>query len=100
MLILFFNDKASEMEMKNKECEIINFTGKYKEKHNSLKKKRDKLNFYQPQGNGQSHNQGQYCLYNRLDAVTHLDIDGEEKLKTPPKWRLEGLKGFQRDWKK
>jgi hypothetical protein len=39
MLILFFNDKASEMEMKNKECEIINFTGKYKEKHNSLKKK-------------------------------------------------------------
>lgn len=46
MLILFFNDKVFEMEMKNKECEIINFIGKYKEKYNSFKKKRDKFNFY------------------------------------------------------
>lgn len=46
------------MELKNKECKIINFTGKSKEKYNGVNKS-DKLTVYQFQGNAQRQDQGQ-----------------------------------------
>lgn len=60
--------------MKIKEYEIINFSGKYKEKHNEVKNKEMSPLFTSFKAVGKVITEDSCCLHSHLDVVAHLGI--------------------------